>query len=96
MSSSSRSSTPPSSVASSSVEDGYAAGARANLAPESVTDADGLPGVRETRAIAEQVEGDELVPDALDQKAHDAVAKAVQEAAERSGAARPELAATGL
>ena len=48
------------------------------------------------RAIAEQVEGDELVPDALDQKAHDAVAKAVQEAAERSGAARPELAATGL
>jgi malate dehydrogenase (oxaloacetate-decarboxylating) len=48
------------------------------------------------RAIAEHVEGDELVPDALDQKVHDAVAKAVQEAAERSGAARPELAATGL
>jgi malate dehydrogenase (oxaloacetate-decarboxylating) len=48
------------------------------------------------RAIAEHVEGDELVPDALDQKVHDAVAKAVQEAAKRSGAARPELAATGL
>ena len=48
------------------------------------------------RAIAEGAEGDELVPDALDRRVHDAVAKAVQEAAERSGAARPELAATGL
>jgi malate dehydrogenase (oxaloacetate-decarboxylating) len=48
------------------------------------------------RAIAEMAEGDELVPDALDQGVHDTVAQAVQEAAERSGAARPELAATGL
>jgi malate dehydrogenase (oxaloacetate-decarboxylating) len=48
------------------------------------------------RAIAEMAEGDELVPDALDQGVHDAVATAVQEAAERSGAARPELAAIGL
>jgi malate dehydrogenase (oxaloacetate-decarboxylating) len=47
-------------------------------------------------AIAEMAEGDELVPDALDQRVHDAVAKAVQEAAERSGAARPEFAAIGL
>jgi malate dehydrogenase (oxaloacetate-decarboxylating) len=48
------------------------------------------------RTIAGMAEGDELVPDALDQRVHDAVAEAVQEAAERSGAARPELAATGL
>jgi malate dehydrogenase (oxaloacetate-decarboxylating) len=47
-------------------------------------------------AIADMAEGDELVPDALDQRVHDAVANAVQEAAERSGAARPELAAIGL
>jgi malate dehydrogenase (oxaloacetate-decarboxylating) len=48
------------------------------------------------RAIADLAERDELVPDALDQRVHDAVADAVQEAAERSGAARPELAAMGL
>jgi malate dehydrogenase (oxaloacetate-decarboxylating) len=48
------------------------------------------------RAIAEEVEGDELVPDALDQRVHDAVAEAVQEAAERSGVARPDFAANGL
>lgn len=48
------------------------------------------------RAIASAVDGDELVPDALDQGVHDAVAETVQEAAERSGAARPELAAIGL
>jgi malate dehydrogenase (oxaloacetate-decarboxylating) len=48
------------------------------------------------RAIADKAEGDELVPDALDQRVHDSVADAVQNAAERSGAARPELAAVGL
>jgi malate dehydrogenase (oxaloacetate-decarboxylating) len=48
------------------------------------------------RAIAEEVDGDELVPDALDQRVHDAVAEAVQEAAERSGVARPDFAANGL
>ncbi len=48
------------------------------------------------RAIAELAAEDELVPDALDQRVHDAVADAVYEAAERSGAARPELAAAGL
>ena len=48
------------------------------------------------RAIADLAERDELVPDALDQRVHDAVADAVQDAAERSGAARPELAAVGL
>ena len=44
------------------------------------------------RALADLAEGDELVPDALDQGVHDAVAEAVRDAAERSGAARPELA----
>jgi len=48
------------------------------------------------RAIAELAEDDELVPDALDQHVHDAVAKAVREAAERTGLGRPELAAAGL
>jgi malate dehydrogenase (oxaloacetate-decarboxylating) len=48
------------------------------------------------RAIADLASDDELVPDALDQHVHDAVAKAVREAAERSGVARPELAAAGL
>ena len=48
------------------------------------------------RAIADLASGDELVPDALDQRVHDAVAKAVREAAERTGVSRPELAAAGL
>jgi malate dehydrogenase (oxaloacetate-decarboxylating) len=48
------------------------------------------------RAIADLAEGDELVPDALDQRVHDSVADAVHDAAKRSGAARPELAAVGL
>ena len=48
------------------------------------------------RAIAELTGEDQLVPDALDQRVHDAVALAVQEAAARSGAARPELAAASL
>jgi malate dehydrogenase (oxaloacetate-decarboxylating) len=48
------------------------------------------------RAIAELAADDELVPDALDQRVHDAVALAVRHAAEESGVARPELAAAGL
>jgi malate dehydrogenase (oxaloacetate-decarboxylating) len=48
------------------------------------------------RAIADLASGDELVPDALDQRVHDAVAKAVREAAERTGVSRPELAPAGL
>jgi malate dehydrogenase (oxaloacetate-decarboxylating) len=49
-----------------------------------------------SRAIAALARGDELVPDALDQRVHDAVAKAVREAAERGGVARPELATAWL
>ncbi len=48
------------------------------------------------RALADLAEDGELVPDVLNQLVHDAVAEAVREAAERSGAARPELAAVGL
>jgi malate dehydrogenase (oxaloacetate-decarboxylating) len=47
-------------------------------------------------AIADLAGDDQLIPDALDQRVHDAVAKAVREAAERSGAARPELATSHL
>jgi malate dehydrogenase (oxaloacetate-decarboxylating) len=47
-------------------------------------------------AIAGLAEEGELVPDALNQHVHDAVAKAVHDAAERTGVARPELAAAGL
>ncbi len=47
------------------------------------------------RAIAD-LAGDELVPNALDQGVHDAVAAAVREAAQRSGVARPQLASVGL
>jgi malate dehydrogenase (oxaloacetate-decarboxylating) len=47
-------------------------------------------------AIAELAQGDDLVPDALDQRVHDAVSKAVHDAAQSSGVARPELAAIGL
>jgi malate dehydrogenase (oxaloacetate-decarboxylating) len=47
-------------------------------------------------AIADLTRDDDLVPDALNQHVHDAVAKAVREAAERSGVARPELATAGL
>src|SRR5205085_4573774 len=42
-------------------------------------------------AIAELAPPGELVPNALDQRVHDAVAAAVRSAAERSGVARPEL-----
>jgi len=48
------------------------------------------------RAIAALAPEDELVPNALDQAVHDAVAGAVRGAAERSGVARPELATVGL
>jgi malate dehydrogenase (oxaloacetate-decarboxylating) len=47
-------------------------------------------------AIADLAREDELVPDVLDQNVHDAVARAVQEAAQSSGVARPELATAGL
>ncbi len=43
-------------------------------------------------AIADLAKDGELVPNALDQGVHDAVAAAVREAAERSGIARPERA----
>lgn len=48
------------------------------------------------RAISDLAKGNELVPDALDQHVHDAVAGAVKLAAERSGIARPELATADL
>jgi malate dehydrogenase (oxaloacetate-decarboxylating) len=48
------------------------------------------------RAIADLAGDDQLIPDALDQRVHDAVTKAVREAAERSGAGRPELATSQL
>jgi malic enzyme len=44
------------------------------------------------RAIASLVKDDEIVPGPLDQKVHDPVARAVREAAEGSGVARPDLA----
>lgn len=47
-------------------------------------------------AIADLAGDGELVPEALEQRVHDSVAEAVRKAAERSGAARPELAAVGL
>jgi malate dehydrogenase (oxaloacetate-decarboxylating) len=48
------------------------------------------------RAIADLAVEDQLVPDALDQRVHEAVAKAVHDAAQRTGVARPEVAASGL
>lgn len=45
------------------------------------------------RAIADLAPEGELVPNVLDQEVHDAVSRAVREAAQRSGVARPELAA---
>jgi malate dehydrogenase (oxaloacetate-decarboxylating) len=48
------------------------------------------------RAIADLTSEGELVPDALDQRVHDSVAKSVAEAAIASGVARPELAVAGL
>jgi malate dehydrogenase (oxaloacetate-decarboxylating) len=46
------------------------------------------------RAIAELAPADELVPNALDQAVHDAVAHAVRAAATTSGIARPDRAAS--
>jgi malate dehydrogenase (oxaloacetate-decarboxylating) len=48
------------------------------------------------RTIADHAHGDELVPDALDQRVHDAVAEAVFQAARHSGSARSELAGRGV
>jgi malic enzyme len=48
------------------------------------------------RTIADMTTGEDLVPDALDQDVHDAVAEAVREAAVSSGVAHPERAAHGL
>ena len=51
---------------------------------------------RRGRALADLVVDDQLVPDPLDQKVHDAVAHAVREAADRSGVSRPEIATAGV
>ena len=48
------------------------------------------------RAIADLAGEEELVPNALDQDVHDAVADAVRDAAEESGTARAELATADL
>jgi malate dehydrogenase (oxaloacetate-decarboxylating) len=48
------------------------------------------------RAIADLAADDEIVPDPLDQKVHDAVARAVREASDRSGVSRPEMATAGV
>jgi len=48
------------------------------------------------RAIADQASGAEIVPNPLDQKVHDAVARAVRDAAERSGVSRPELSTAAI
>jgi malate dehydrogenase (oxaloacetate-decarboxylating) len=48
------------------------------------------------KALADLTTGDELVPDPLDQKVHDAVAAAVRDAADRSGVSRPEIATAGI
>jgi malate dehydrogenase (oxaloacetate-decarboxylating) len=48
------------------------------------------------QAIAELACDDELVPNALDHRVHDAVAEAVRVAATKSGIARPERATTDL
>jgi malate dehydrogenase (oxaloacetate-decarboxylating) len=48
------------------------------------------------RAIADQATDTEIVPDPLDQEVHDAVARAVREAAELSGVSRPEIATAGI
>jgi malate dehydrogenase (oxaloacetate-decarboxylating) len=48
------------------------------------------------QAIAELAQGEELVPNALDQRVHDAVAEAVRNAATTSGIARPERATAEL
>jgi malate dehydrogenase (oxaloacetate-decarboxylating) len=52
--------------------------------------------VAAAHAIAALAEESELVPDVFDPEVHERVASAVKEAAESSGAARPERAAAGL
>jgi malate dehydrogenase (oxaloacetate-decarboxylating) len=52
--------------------------------------------VAAAHAIAALAEESELVPDVFDEKVHERVAAAVQEAAEASGAADPDRAAAGL
>jgi malate dehydrogenase (oxaloacetate-decarboxylating) len=47
-------------------------------------------------ALADLAGEDQLVPDALDQRVHDAVARAVRDAAVASGVARPEFATADL
>ena len=47
-------------------------------------------------AIADMTTGDDLVPDPLDQRVHDAVARAVREASDYSGVSRPEIATAGI
>jgi malate dehydrogenase (oxaloacetate-decarboxylating) len=46
-------------------------------------------------AIAAMAVDEQIVPDPLDQKVHDAVARAVRDAAELSGVSRPEIATAG-
>ena len=48
----------------------------------------GVAGV--CRAIADFATDDAIVPDALDQEVHDAVARPVRDAADQSGVSRPE------
>jgi malate dehydrogenase (oxaloacetate-decarboxylating) len=48
------------------------------------------------RAISDLAVGDELVPDPLDQKVHDSVARAVREASDLSGVSRPEIATASI
>ena len=48
------------------------------------------------RAIADETEASELVPDALDPQVHERVAEAVAAAAEAEGIARPERTPAGL
>jgi malate dehydrogenase (oxaloacetate-decarboxylating) len=48
------------------------------------------------RAIASLAKDDEIVPDPLDQKVHDAVARAVREASDLSGVSRPAMATAAI
>ena len=52
--------------------------------------------VAAAQAIAALAEESELVPDVFDPEVHEHVAEAVKDAAEASGAANPDRAATGL
>jgi malate dehydrogenase (oxaloacetate-decarboxylating) len=48
------------------------------------------------RAIADLATGEEIVPDALDQNVHDAVARAVRRASDECGVSRPEMATAAI